>query len=161
GALPVLAQRSHAPLAINESLDFATLLEHSLQRAPALLEDPVRRQEAQDWLAAGRSWLAGRPSINLNYFDDSILDDRGQRELEYGLQLPLWRPGERDSALALGQRYEDQVPLWLQALSLELAGQLRTVLADIAEAESLLQLERESTANAEALVDTTRVLFEG
>lgn len=159
-ALPAQAQRSHAPLATSDSLDFSTLLEHSLQRAPALLEDPVRRQEAEDWLAAGHSWLSGRPSINLNYFDDSILDDRGQRELEYGIQLPLWRPGERDSARALGQRYEEQVPLWLQALGLELAGQLRTVLADIAEAESLLQLERDATANAQELVGTTRVLYE-
>src|SRR5690606_37755361 len=149
-AVPVLAQ-THAPLPVNETLDFTTLLEHSLQQAPMLREDPVRRREAEAWLAAGRGWLAGPPSLSLNYFDDGLLDDLGQRELEYGVNLPLWRPGERADASELGQRYQEQLPLWLQALGLELAGELRTVLADIAETSAVLDLEREATRSAEAL----------
>lgn len=158
-AVPLLAQ-THAPLPVNEALDFPTLLEHSLQQAPLLREDPVRRREAEAWLTAGRGWLAGPPSLSLNYFDDRPLDDQGQRELEFGVQLPLWRPGERADASELGRRYQEQLPLWLQALSLELAGELRGVLADIAEASAVLDLEREATRNAEALVDTTRILYE-
>ena len=159
-ALPVHAQRSHAPLPRSDKLDFATLLEHTLRQAPALREDPVRRQEALEWIAAGRSWLAGRPNLNLNYYDDQVLDDRGQRELEYGIQLPLWRPGERDSMRELGRQYQSQVPLWLQALTLELAGQLRANLADLAETEAVLALEREASAHAEELLRVTQVLYD-
>lgn len=157
---PVYAQHDHTPLSRSDTLDFATLLEHSLHQAPALREDPVRRQEALDWVAAGRSWLAGRPNLNLNYFDDRVLDNRGQRELEYGIQVPLWRPGERGSMRELGRQYQSQVPLWLQALTLELAGQIRTNLADLAEAEALLALEREATAHAEELLRVTTVLYD-
>jgi outer membrane protein, heavy metal efflux system len=153
------AQSMHAPLQLSSTLDFQALLAATLQQAPEQLETPVRAQQAADFVAAGESWMAGVPNLSLNYYDDRWLDERGQFEAQYGVVLPLWRPGEKRQASALGIRYEEQVARWQSALQLTLAGRLRAVLADIAEAEILLASEREATATAAELVQVTTALF--
>lgn len=157
--LLAFAQGGHDPLVRSDALDFDAVLEAALEQAPERIEASVRRQQADAFASAGRSLVAGRPSLALNFYDDGVLDDRGQVEANYGVQVPLWRPGERGDSRELGARYQAQVDLWEQALKLELAGQVRSVLADIHEAEVLLQLEREATVTAEEVLRTSETLF--
>jgi len=159
GSIAGSAQNMHAPLQLSSTLDFQALLAATLQQAPEQLETPVRAQQAADFVAAGDSWMAGVPNLSLNYYDDRWLDARGQFEAQYGVVVPLWRPGEKRQASALGIRYEEQVARWQSALQLTLAGRLRAVLADIAAAEILLASEREATATAAELVQVTTALF--
>lgn len=154
------AQTLHAPLPTSPELDFNTLLEHALAYAPEARETAVRAQQAEDVAATGRSWIAGRPSIALNYYNDGPLDNRGQVETEYGVQVPLWRPGERQGSALQGERYREQLALWEHHLRLNLAGRLRGVLADIQQALALLELEREASVTAAELVAATNLLFE-
>lgn len=142
----------------NPALDFNTVLEAVLQQAPETREGIVRSEQAAAYVAAGDSWIAGIPSLAFNYYDDSRLDDRGQMEAQYGVVLPLWRPGEKRESAALGSHYEQQVARWQTALVLELGGRLRSILADITEAEMLLGIERETTATASELVRVTTAL---
>lgn len=156
---PCFAQSGHEALELSPTLGFHDILASTLTHAPESQETPVRQQQADAFAAAGHSWLAGRPNLALNYYNDSLLDNRGQVEAEYGLQVPLWRPGERRDSVLLGERYQTQVQLWQQALQLELAGRVRAVLADIHEAEVLLRLEREATLTAEELVRVSTAMF--
>lgn len=159
-AAPAFAQRGHAPLVKNPALDFATVLAAALEHAPERAEALVRREQADAYAAAGRSLLAGRPNLWLNHYNDSLLDAIGQVETEYGVQLPLWRPGERRALQEHGARYDAQVALWQDALTLDIAGRLRAALADLHEAEVLLELERTATATAEEVLRTSEALFE-
>src|SRR5690606_1221521 len=79
----------HAALAIDENLRLPEVFERALENAPAALERAARRRQAEAFGAAGGSWIAGRPSVQLTYFDDSPHDGPGMREFEYGVQLPL------------------------------------------------------------------------
>lgn len=148
----------HMPLVIDAGLDFRAVFEQALRNSPRALEAPVREEQARDFSAAGQSWIAGPPSLQVNTFDDSLLDDTGQLELEYGVQLPLWRPGERRDARRLGDAYTRQSAAFEDYLRLEVAGLLRANLADIHEAEVLLELERQATAEAEELLRVTSAL---
>lgn len=154
------AQGGHAPLARNPALDFEAVLAAALEHAPESVESSVRREQADAYAAAGRSLLAGRPNLWLNYYNDSPLDATGQVETEYGVQLPLWRPGERRASREFGARYDAQVALWQDALKLDIAGRLRAALADLHEAEVLLELERTATATAQEVLNTSEALFE-
>jgi cobalt-zinc-cadmium efflux system outer membrane protein len=155
-----LAQSGHAPLAKNPTLDFDAVLAAALEYAPEAAESSVRRQQADAYAAAGRSLLAGRPNLWLQHYNDSPLDATGQVETEYGVQLPLWRPGERRASQEYGARYNEQVALWQDALKLDIAGRLRTALADLHEAEVLLELERIATTTAEEVLRTSEMLFD-
>ena len=149
----------HVHLSKSESLQFDTILEQAMLQSPAYRELAVRSQEAQDYQGVGRSWIAGRPSVQVEYIDDSSLTDIGNTELTYGIALPIWRPGERGDMQALGQSYSSQAGDWLRQFKLDTAGKLRASLAALHEAETLLALEQQATQGAAELLRITEVLF--
>ncbi len=159
--LPGLAAQEldHAPLASDPSLTFSALLEQTLRHAPNALEGPAREAEARDMNALGESWIAGRPSVQLDAIDDRLLNNLGQRELTWGVALPLWRPGERRAMQARGAQYEAQVAAWEDAFRLDIAGQLRSALANMAEADAVLAAEQLATADARELVRIAELRF--
>ena len=101
-ALPLVASAG-GPLSRDPALTFGILLRQSLTRAPEYVALAARDDEARAHLEAGRAWLAGRPSLEASYLDDRGRSGAGVSELEYGVQLPLWRPGERRDAAAFGR----------------------------------------------------------
>jgi cobalt-zinc-cadmium efflux system outer membrane protein len=149
----------HAPLATDPTLNFSTLLEQTLRHAPNALEGPAREAEARAMNALGASWIAGRPSVQLDAIDDRLLNNLGQRELTWGVNVPLWRPGERRAMRARGAQYEAQYAAWEDAFTLDLAGQLRKALADMAEADAVLAAEQLATADARELVRIAELRF--
>jgi len=81
-------------------------------------------------------------------------------ELEYGVQVPLWRRGERRDARLLGENLGAQTMAWKSHLELTVAGRLRTSLADLDSADRLLTIERQSTADARQLLAGVEKLFD-
>ena len=150
----------HEPLQRSAALTINEVLENAWLYAPEYLEYTVRQEQAENYSANGRSWVAGRPGLSLSYNNDSALDNVGLRELEYSIQLPLWRPGEKRAAGVLGESYQQQVAEWQSYLRMVLAGKVRAVMADLQEAETLLALEQEATAQAEQLVEITNTLYD-
>ncbi|HAO23904.1 MAG TPA: hypothetical protein DCQ49_02105, partial [Methylophaga sp.] len=126
--------------------------------APEALETEVRTEQAQAMVDVGESWIAGRPSAQLDYIDDQMLSNLGERELTYGITLPLWRSGERNTMQARGQQYNVQVAAWQEAFTLTMAGRLRQVLADMQDADSLLATEQHATADARQLLSIAESL---
>lgn len=162
GAACVAAGISSLPatpsLARDPQLTFAIVLQQALPRAPEYLELAARDEEARLHVAAARSWLAGRPSLEASYLDDRARSDRGINELEYGVQLPLWRPGERRAAVRLGSTLGGQFQAWRAHLELAIAGRLRETLRELDAADRLLALERQATAEAGQLVASVEKL---
>lgn len=150
----------HTPIARVPTLDFAAVLQAALEQAPRSLEAPVRRDQAAAWQAAGDSWLAGRPSLVYNLYDDRPLDNRGQQEYEWGLQLPLRRLGEMDATRQQGEQYAQLTESWQLGLRWQLAGEVRQRLADLQQAEQALQLEQEASTVAQEVRDVTQRLLD-
>ncbi len=149
----------HAPLATDPTLSVSALLEQTLGHAPNAPEGPAREAQARDLNALGESWLAGRPSVQLDAIDDRLLNDLGQRELTWGVHVPLWRPGERRAMQARGAQFEAQYAAWEDAFTLDIAGQLRTALANMAEADAVLAAEQLATADTQELVRIAELRF--
>jgi hypothetical protein len=115
----------HAPLATDPALTFSALLEQTLTYVPDALQTAARAEQAQTMTDLGQSWTAGRPSLQMDVIDDRLLNDLGQRELTWGVALPLWRPGQRRAMQARGAQYDAQAAAWEQAFTLDVAGRLR------------------------------------
>jgi outer membrane protein, heavy metal efflux system len=155
----LFAQGDHEALEKSISLTFAVVFEDALQNTPEFMELEVREAQADAFSDNGNSWTAGRPSLQFNYFDDGLLDNTGMKELEYAIQLPLWRPGERSDVQKFGQNMQVQVDMWKSYLSLSIAGKLRSVLADLTEAETLVEIDLQAIKDAQQLLDVSESLF--
>lgn len=158
-SLPLHAADDHRPLPPSDTLDFNAVLESTLQQAPESRGAQLREVQATTYANAGKSWLASPPSLIANYLDDRLQDNRGQREIEYGVQLPLWRPGELAATRQLGSEYMQNHELWLAALRLNIAGRVRAMLADMAETRELFAIEQQATLDAERLHAMTTAQF--
>jgi outer membrane protein, heavy metal efflux system len=154
------AHPDHVSVQKVESLDFYDVLAAAIEYAPTALEAPVRQQQAAAYAAVGKSWLAGRPAIQYLLYDDRLLDNAGQWEQEYGLQLPLRRPAELRLAREHGERYGQQVSAWEGSMQWQLAGGIRTALADLEQTETLLELQQISVTTAADVYAATQRLFE-
>lgn len=155
GAAAQAGEPGYAPMATNAALDFGYLLEQAMETAPERLSSSVNAEQAQAYGRVGSSWLAGRPSVQLDYFDDRINSQLGMKEMEAGVELPLWRWGEQAQARQLGEAYEARSRAWQDWFRLMIAGQLRAVLADIEQAEAILAIERKASEDAQTLLSLT------
>lgn len=123
------------------------------------MELAARDAEAQAHVAAARSWLAGRPSLEASYANDQPRTAVGLTELEYGVQLPLWRPGERRDAATQGRTLAEHAGAWRALLELTIAGRLRDSLASLESAERLLEIEQQAVVDTQQLVTSVERLF--
>jgi len=109
------------------------------------------RQEAAALAARADSLLAGAPALSLRHQTDHAGTDRGLREWEANLELPLWRRGQRaasrNQALSAGELAGAQG----QALQLDVAGRVRDVLWLLALAEEQRHLAEQAWHTAQAL----------
>ncbi|PCJ42661.1 MAG: hypothetical protein COA71_03920 [SAR86 cluster bacterium] len=152
-------QAGHEPLEKIATLSFNDIFISALNNAPEILERDVRRQQADSYAAIAGNWITNRPNFVIGYLDDALLGDIGQREIEYAIQLQLKRPGEFNNGRLLSESYQEQTSAWEQALQHYISGRVKSILADIAEAEALLSLELQATLNAGELLNITSILF--
>ena len=89
----------HAALPHDSGLSLSAAVESAWRLSTDLSTAAAAEQEAAVLSARGRQLLAGSPSLFLRYQSDRWQTRLGQRELEAGIEMPLWRLGQR-AALA-------------------------------------------------------------
>lgn len=95
------------------------------QRQPASRALAQRENAAQARLGAASNLLPIPPSVELSQRSDRYNRDKGSREQELGLILPLWLPGERSGSQALASAEVEALTARTQLLRLQLANELR------------------------------------
>lgn len=143
---------AHVPIAIDPTLDWDTLIAATLTAHPRGPELAARATEAEAWTERGRHWLAAAPAFYFSYLTDEPLDDFGQLEYEGGVELPLWRGGQRRAVQALAQSNAAASDAAAAALRLEIVGLLRGVLWDTEAAANELAAAGDTVGAAEELL---------
>jgi outer membrane protein TolC len=87
-----------------------------------------------------------------------MLSDQGLRELESGLAVNLWRPGERVAARARGSAYKQHSAARQNYLRWLVAGRLRRNLAELELADLQLEASKQAEQDALQLLETTQRL---
>jgi outer membrane protein TolC len=162
-ALPVFAQDhelDHQPLQRSPSLTYEEVLENALAAAPERLASSAREGQAAAYKSMGNDLFAGNPILQTAYLDDSAADNIGLSELEAGVSISLWRPGQKQQAQDLGRHYDSLFSAWQSYLQWQVAGRMRDAILSLQHAEAMLTFERQSLANSEALEQLSRGLFE-
>lgn len=114
-----------APLTLDARLDLAQVLSMALLRDPALVVTEARAAEARQLERRAASWLAGDVVVGLRWQDSAPIDRRGIRESEGGLDLPIWRLGQRDAASAVADVGRQQSEAERLSRRLRVAGEVR------------------------------------
>lgn len=111
----------HATLPHDAGLTLSAAIDAALAQATDTSQARARVAEAQSLSARSRSLIAGSPSLQLRYQGDRWQSASGFREQEAGLELPLWRPGQRAALLRESRHASDaatgneQLRHWLVA----------------------------------------------
>lgn len=148
----------HPPLQKSSSINFATAVEQALQLAPEEILQVSASEQADSAVFVADRWIVGSPVWQASLIDDRLQSDRGLRELESGIAVNLWRPGERQDARARGSAYEARSAALQRYLRWVIAGRVRSNLAELERADLQLSAARQSELDALQLLETTRRL---
>lgn len=155
-----MGDHHHIDVSADAGVTLATALQTAVERYPAVVELNARANEAAAWSKRGRSWIAGSPALSLRYQTDAYGDDNGLEEFESGIELPLWRWGERSATKKLGKAFDEEATLAQDALRWEVAGHLRRVLWEMALTDNAVRLAEKSLAIAKRLSATLARRYE-
>ena len=102
---------------------------------------------------AARATFAGPPTVSFGQRSDRLQRNDGRRDLDGEVSVPLWNPGVRDATRRTVEAdraaYEDGIA----AARLQLAGELRALVADVALARIALDTAQRRSAQAGVLAD--------
>lgn len=111
----------------------------------------ARRGEAAASQSVADSLFPAAPSIGIAQRDDRFNQDRGQRERELELALPLWLPGQRDARQAVAGRETEESDAGVAAARLAVAGELRAAVRALATTQGEAQVAAERLEAARQL----------
>lgn len=144
-----LAQPTAAPAA--PPLTLKALFDKAWERQPEAQSAALRRKSAQAARSGASSWTAEPVALELQAKTDRPGSNQGSREVELGVALPLWLPGERARKAALGDAEIKAVESRRLAAQLQLAATVREAWWALQRAQAELGLAQDRLHNAQRL----------
>ena len=119
-------------LKVNPGLHLSEVLDKAYARAPmqAALQSRDVMVLAKNKVA--NAMLPSTPAVSLAHQSDAIGSARGERDWQAELELPVWLPKQRDNRLKVAEATQSSTIASRQSLKLQMAGQLREALWNIA-----------------------------
>ena len=117
-APPVTASAT-SPLSLRQAFDAAWA------RQPEAMALQARRDAARAQQSAAKAWTPEPAALELSNKTDRLGSNQGAREIEVGVAVPLWLPGERSSSAALADAEEAATESRATAAQLRVAATVR------------------------------------
>lgn len=143
------ATAAAAPEASATVMSLRQAFDAAWARQPEAMALPARRDAARAQRHAARSWTPEPAALEVLNKTDRLNRNAGARELEVGVAVPLWLPGERNRSAALAEAEGAAIE------SRATAAQLR-VAATVREAWWQWQRARIEADSAREQLDSTR-----
>jgi outer membrane protein TolC len=127
-------------LKVNPALQLSEVLEKAYARTPmqASLQSRDVMVSAKNRVA--NAMLPSAPAVGVIHQNDAIGSGRGERDWQAELELPVWQPKQRDNRLKVAEAIQSSTSASRQSLKLQVAGQLREALWNIAANDNNLSL---------------------
>lgn len=142
-----LAQSPSAP----PPLTLKALFDRAWERQPEAQSAALRRESAQAARSGASSFTAEPAALELSTKTDRPGSNQGNREVEVGVALPLWLPGERARKAALGDAEIKAVESRRLAAQLQLAASVREAWWALQRAQAEMGLAQDRLQNAQRL----------
>lgn len=113
------ASANTPPLSLQQAFELAW------ERQPEARALTQRREAGQAQRRSAQAWSPGPPSLEASVRSDRLNARQGARELELGVAVPLWLPGERSRSQAVADAQLDAVERQALLAQWQLAQTLR------------------------------------
>ncbi len=123
-------------LKLNPKLQLREVLQQTLARNPKLFTLQSRNAWVNAKKTMAESLLPTSPAINVMHLNDGLASNRGEREWQAELELPLWMQNQRTMRTKVADASLAYATLIRENLKLQLAGELREILWLIAYNEN-------------------------
>lgn len=144
------------------NVSFEQAVQAALARSPAGRAYEARQAEQRARQSAATSLTPEPPSVALLHRNDRLDGDRGAREDEAELAVPLWMPGTRAAAAAVAKTEEQAFEAGFLLNRLKIAAEVREAAWALRLADNELQAAARRVAESETLaVDVQRRLKAG
>jgi cobalt-zinc-cadmium efflux system outer membrane protein len=134
-----------SPLSLRQAFDAAW------SRQPEALALQARRDAARAKQTAAKAWTPEPAALEVSNRTDRLGNNQGARELEVGIAVPLWLPGERGHSAALADAEGAAIESRAGAAQLRVAAAVR-------DAWWQWQRARIEVGTARAQLDSTRLI---
>lgn len=131
--------------------NLAQAFEQAWAQHPSAQALSARRTALDASRQAAQAWTAQPGALELRAKTDRPGSDRGAQELEFGVSLPLWLPGQRARSQALADQESQALDAHQAGAQLQLAGELREAWWAWQRARAELALSATQVALAQAL----------
>lgn len=150
---------SHTEIAVSAALPVDQVLQAAMNLAPQRKLSGTYQQLAEDQSSAGDSLVASAPRLNMSYWDDEANDATGLREMEAGIEVDLWQWGQKHNAQQLADSAREGSDSWQAYLQLIIAGEVRAVLHQLAEADARVEHAQSAVDAADKLLRASQKMF--
>lgn len=140
-----------ACLQVRAETTLGQALDKAWERAVQAKVAESRFAESDASRKVAESWLAASPSLSLSETSDQFDSDLGSRERELELALPLWLPGQRRANSEFARTDLTNAQAGLAVERLNLAGQLRNSVWELAMAQAATEIVRDRHVAARKL----------
>lgn len=117
------------------------------------------KNQAEAYADASDGIFPGQYTWRALVFDDGATDKRGIRETEMGIDIGLWRRGEKNATKLLSASYGNRVDVFDRYLRWLSSGRVRQALAELGDADNAFAGEQEIAENLNAIVDVVSALL--
>jgi len=144
------------------SISLRAALEAAWQRDVSATEANGQRRRAEaERMTTSRLWAAP-PALELSHRDDRLQRNAGRREIEVGIAVPLWLPGQRTARADTANAAAAQAYAAEQLARLRLAGEVREAAWQVAAQQAeLAQADAQATALRQLADDVERRVHAG
>ncbi|HEY9238781.1 MAG TPA: TolC family protein [Burkholderiaceae bacterium] len=129
-SIAVQAQTHAAPAAnptAAASLTLRQVFDAAWARQPEAMALRARRDAARAQQSAATAWTPEPAALEISNKTDRLNRNRGARELEVGVAVPLWLPGERCRSAALAEAEGAAIESRVSAAQLRIAATVREI----------------------------------
>ena len=114
-----------APQTAATSLSLRQVFEAAWARQPEAMALQTRREAARAQQSAAAAWTPEPAALEISNKTDRLNRNQGAREIEVGVAVPLWLPGERGRTAALAEAEGSAIESRASAAQLRIAATVR------------------------------------
>jgi cobalt-zinc-cadmium efflux system outer membrane protein len=137
--------------ATSNAVSLKEVFDSAWQRQPEAQAFQKRRDAVQAQAKAASMLSPEPPALEIGQRSDGMTGNKGAREIELGITVPIWLPGQRTASADLAQAEISLVERRLRASQLRLAASVRDAWWDWLRARVDAEMANEQLANAQGL----------
>jgi outer membrane protein TolC len=120
----------------DKNLSLNEITQNALQRSPDQVRLEAMNERSRALYKRAKNLLGSQPSLNASSRTDQWQSNEGLREYQLGVDLPLWRLGERRAGRDLAEKSAEWVSAEWNDIRLQMSGTVRELIWDYALAEN-------------------------